>query len=93
MQVVLMLVLSVLLVLASATAKAGQQGMATKPHLVMALTDDLGWNYPGYHNPEVISPTLDQLAHEGVRLESHYTYKYCAPTRGSFLTYVHRHCV
>eukprot|EP01043_Picozoa_sp_COSAG02_P019242 COSAG02_NODE_920_length_15934_cov_11.363751_3_plen_360_part_00 len=60
--------------------------VATKPHLIMALTDDLGWNYPGYHNPEVISPTLDQLANEGVRLESHYTYKYCAPTRGSFLT-------
>jgi hypothetical protein len=59
---------------------------AQAPHLIMALTDDLGWNYPGYHNPEVVTPTLDQLAKEGVRLESHYTYKYCAPTRGSFLT-------
>jgi len=34
----------------------------------------------------VNTPTLDALAAEGVRLESHYTYKYCAPTRGSFLT-------
>ena len=44
---------------------------AGRPHLVMALTDDLGWNYPGYHNPEVHTPTLDALAAEGVRLESH----------------------
>ncbi len=80
----------VLPLLASAAVARGADQHAytatTKPHLIMALTDDLGWNYPGYHNPEVISPTLDQLANEGVRLESHYTYKYCAPTRGSFLT-------
>ena len=56
------------------------------PHVVFILTDDLGWNYPGYHNPEVITPTLDALASGGVRLESHYAYKYCSPTRGSFLT-------
>ena len=55
-------------------------------HIVLALTDDLGWNYPGYHNPEVHTPTLDALAAEGVRLEAMYVYKYCAPTRSSFLT-------
>jgi arylsulfatase A-like enzyme len=44
-----------------------------------------GWNYPGYHNPEVITPTLDKLAAGGVRLESHYTYKYCSPTRAALL--------
>jgi len=35
---------------------------------------------------QVKTPTLDALAREGVILESAYTYKYCAPTRGSFLT-------
>lgn len=68
--------------LAFAAAPAAAATFSKKPHLVMALTDDLGWNYPGYHNPEVITPTLDKLAKEGIRLESHYTYKYCAPTRG-----------
>jgi len=58
-------------VLYAAEPKSGQ---ATKglPHIVFALTDDLGWNYPGFHNEEIISPTLDRLAKEGVRLESHY---------------------
>ena len=37
--------------------------------------------------PDLITPTLDQLAlKEGVVLENFYTYKYCAPTRGSVLT-------
>ena len=60
---------------------------ARRPHLVFVLTDDLGWNYPGYHNAEVKTPTLDRLAmKEGVRLESSYMYKYCSPSRGSLLT-------
>lgn len=32
------------------------------------------------------TPTLDALSAQGVRLESHYTYKYCAPSRAAFLT-------
>ena len=64
-----MLELVLLLVSVASMAHADQRAgtAATKPHLIMALTDDLGWNYPGYHNPEVISPTLDQLANEGFR--------------------------
>lgn len=57
------------------------------PHIIYILADDLGWNFPGYHNPDVITPTLDKLAtDEGVRLESAYMYKYCGPSRGSLLT-------
>ena len=38
-------------------------------------------------HPDLITPALDQLAlKEGVILENFYTYKYCAPTRGSVLT-------
>ena len=56
------------------------------PNLIYVLTDDLGWNYPGFHNPEVITPTLDELARGGLQLESHYMYKYCSPSRGSLMT-------
>ena len=62
---------------------------ATPPNLIYILTDDLGWNFPGYHNGEnlVKTPTLDHLATiDGVRLESQYMYKYCSPSRGSLLT-------
>jgi len=59
---------------------------ASKPNLVFALVDDLGWNGVGYHNPDLHTPVIDALAKGGVRLNSFYTYKVCSPARGSFLS-------
>eukprot|EP00056_Hartaetosiga_gracilis_P000495 m.38623 g.38623 ORF g.38623 m.38623 type:complete len:333 (-) comp10230_c0_seq1:744-1742(-) len=56
------------------------------PHIIFFLTDDLGWNAPSFHNPAVQTPTIQALYESGVELTSHYTYKYCSPTRGSFLS-------
>eukprot|EP01083_Nonionella_stella_P254636 874770_1 len=56
-----------------------------KPNIVLMLTDDLGWN-SAWNNPETITPTLDAMSKTGLLLESFYTFKYCSPTRGSFLT-------
>jgi len=82
----LALALSLALCDVSTAAARPMSALATaKPNIVLALVDDLGWNYPGYHNPEVNTPTLDRLAKQGVRLESHYTYKYCSPTRAAIL--------
>ncbi len=59
---------------------------AGPPHIVMVLTDDLGWNSM-YNNPRTISPYIDSLAaNEGLKMTSHYVYKFCSPTRGAFLT-------
>eukprot|EP00039_Didymoeca_costata_P030846 m.31698 g.31698 ORF g.31698 m.31698 type:complete len:644 (+) comp8339_c0_seq1:63-1994(+) len=57
-----------------------------KPHVVMMLVDDNGWAGVGYNNPFLNTPTIDTLAKGGLTLTSQYVYKYCAPTRGSFLT-------
>eukprot|EP01045_Picozoa_sp_COSAG04_P023834 COSAG04_NODE_2894_length_3413_cov_1.458057_2_plen_403_part_00 len=57
-----------------------------RPHLVFVLADDLGWNDIGFHDARVLTPTLTQLATDGVRFEHHYVYRYCSPTRGSFLS-------
>ena len=57
----------------------------THSHPPSALLD-LGWNDIGMHDPRVLTPTLDKLAAEGVRLSHHYVYRYCSPTRGSFLS-------
>lgn len=48
---------------------------------------DLGWNGLGFngHNQEVKTPTIDALARGGVILDNHYAYKFCSPTRASFL--------
>ena len=62
-----------------------------KPNIVFILADDYGWHDIGYHRnsssnntqPEIVTPNLDALAAEGVKLERHYAYKICSPSRCS----------
>jgi len=58
--------------------------VATKPGLpnfVFILADDLGNYEIGYKNPQVLTPHINDLAATGLRLEQHYTYQFCSPTR------------
>lgn len=56
------------------------------PHIIFVLTDDLGWNSV-YNNERTFTPFLDSLAAtEAVKLTDHHTYRFCAPSRASFLT-------
>ena len=52
---------SVALVAAGAAAASP----APRPHIVFLLTDDLGYNAPGYRNADLQTPALDELAAEG----------------------------
>ena len=57
------------------------------PHLIFAMIDDWGWYDVGFRNPLIKTPVIDQLVkEEAVLLERHYTYKFCSPTRRSFLS-------
>ena len=46
----------------------------------------IGFNDVGYHNPEVISPTIDSLATSGVILDRNYVQPVCTPSRASLLS-------
>ena len=46
----------------------------------------LGTNDVGYSDKTVLSPTIDALAAGGIKLTSLYAYKWCAPSRASFMT-------
>ena len=82
------------LVLVATTSVAAAAG--TKPNIIVTIVDDLGWNGMGFNsfadsttranNSEVITPTVDALARSGVILDSFYVYKFCSPSRASFLT-------
>ena len=56
------------------------------PNVVLIISDDQGWKDIGYHDSDVLTPHLDRLAAGGVRLESHYVYPTCSPTRAALLT-------
>jgi len=58
---------------ASATAAAAPP---TRPHILLAVADDLGWNDVGSFNPgprTPAAPTLDGLMAQGVKLKQHYS--------------------
>ena len=71
---------------------AARARAAPLPHIFLVLIDDYGYNNIGYHArsqanaDEVRTPRMDALAAAGVRLERHYAFRFCSPSRSSFNT-------
>ena len=61
-------------------------GSAKLPNIVFVLVDDWGFADVGFKNPAISSPNFDNLAKTGLVLNRHYVFKYCSPSRASFLT-------
>ena len=59
---------------------------STKPHIVFVLVDDWGFADVSFRNPAIYSPNFQMLADNGLILNRHYVFKYCSPSRASFLT-------
>ena len=60
---------------------------AEKPNIVVIVSDDQGYNDLGVLGDHIITPNLDRLAREGVRLTNFYvTWPACTPSRGAWLT-------
>ena len=61
-----------------------------RPHLFFLLADDLGFAEVNFDrrtpSADVITPHIDALARDGVRLSRHYTFKFCSPSRSSLLS-------
>ncbi|MFP6876207.1 MAG: arylsulfatase [Roseibacillus sp.] len=79
------LTLACLALSSSLSSAAGEAG--SRPNLVFILADDMGWNQPGFNGGKnELTPNLDKLATESLKLTQFYTHSVCAPTRGAFLT-------
>ncbi|HIA01925.1 MAG TPA: arylsulfatase [Myxococcales bacterium] len=68
-----------------------QQSQAKKrsrPHILLIVADDLGYNDVGFHSGAKNSPTpvIDKLAKNGVELTNFYVHPLCSPTRAAMLT-------
>jgi arylsulfatase A-like enzyme len=61
---------------------------STPPNIVFIMTDDVGYGDIGsYGAPDINTPSIDQLADEGVRFTDFYANgPVCSPTRTGFIT-------
>ena len=59
-----------------------------RPNIILCMTDDQGWGDTGYNgHPILKTPSLDQMAQEGVTFTRFYSAAaMCSPTRGSVYT-------
>lgn len=59
-----------------------------RPNIVLMMADDLGYGDTGFNgNKIILTPHLDQMAEDGVKLTHFYAGgPVCSPTRGTFLT-------
>ncbi len=59
----------------------------SRPNIVLMLSDDMGYAQPGFNGgSKELTPNMDRLATEGLKLTQFYTHSVCAPTRGALLT-------
>ena len=81
------LTLTFLVVCLSAFPAAAQTAAPAKPNVVLIVTDDVGYGDIGsYGAPDVKTPSIDSLAHDGVRLTDFYAAPQCTPTRAALIS-------
>lgn len=59
----------------------------TRPNVVLVMTDDQGYGDLGCHgNPDIVTPNLDELFKQSIRLTNYHVDPTCSPTRSALLT-------
>jgi arylsulfatase len=76
-----------LLVLLSACSEADPK----RPNIIIIMSDDMGYSDLGCYGGEIRTPSLDNLASNGLRFTQFYNTGRCCPTRASLLSGVYAH--
>jgi arylsulfatase A-like enzyme len=56
------------------------------PNVLLILTDDVGFGAPSTFGGQIPTPTMDQLAQDGLRFNTFHTTALCSPTRAALIT-------
>lgn len=69
----------------------GENGMDTRPNIMLFIGDDFGYSDIGAFGSEISTPNLDTLAKDGKILTNYHTVPVCSPARVALLTGVDHH--
>ena len=83
------LLLSALLLFA--LSHLGQISAADRPNILLIMADDMGYSDIGCYGSEINTPSLDDLAANGLRFTQFYNAARCCPTRAALLTGLYPH--
>jgi arylsulfatase len=61
-------------------------GAADRPNILVIVADDLAYGDIGPFGGEIITPTLDALAEEGLRFSGFHVLPTCSPTRSALMS-------
>jgi arylsulfatase len=78
-----------LLVVAATIGHAAEA--ASRPNIIVILTDDMGFSDLGCYGGEIHTPNLDRLAAGGLRFAQFYNMARCCPARASLMTGLYPH--
>eukprot|EP00947_MAST-08B_sp_MAST-8B-sp1_P001451 g1451.t1 len=82
------LLLLLIIITAANRPAAAAAAPTAAPHILVVLSDDLGWANVGWHaqSNETITPNLDALRRDGLELDNFRAFKYCSPSRSALQT-------
>ena len=73
--------------LSAVLGPAGMSAAASRPNVLLVITDDQGYGDLGCHgNPVLKTPKIDAFAKQATQLTNFYVSPVCSPTRSSLLT-------
>ena len=70
---------------------AQEQAPINKPNVLVIVVDDMGYSDIRAFGGEIVTPTLDRLASEGLRLTNFHVLPSCSPTRSVLLSGMDNH--
>ena len=63
------------------------------PNILLIMTDDVGFAAPSTFGGVIPTPTLDRIAHDGLRYTNFHSTSLCSPTRAALITGRNHHSV